>query len=767
MKKICTLFTLFVFLIQSSYAQLDIIGSVDFGRLFDITYDANVSNKLYAVTLQNHIVVSEDNGGSWDILYTVEIGQGAQAKDLRLSPDGSALIFSAYLPNSPLNEIRIYDIASATVIKTFPLPNQDDLAYVISYDVYEDDTDILIVDTNYPDGINILGKTFYTSDGGLNWSLIYTTEGNDTVFINDVAISPTDPEKLYLTRGNGSTGIDGGLFISEDAGQTWDEKLTGIVLDPITFNPLNAQDILMGTGISFGATPENLYRSVDGGENFTIVPISWTNDILNSINVIRYNETDPSQIIILEENEIVISEDGGSTWENFVYPNDDPESYYYGLNASYNPENSEEIFISANYVPLFSQDGGETLTWSKNKYFTSTGNMDLFINDTNQHLYYGVQFGYVHRDLSTSIDTPYDIVPLNIFSNSPGQTQYADKITPNRLYTFSSSFFGSNLKVSDDHGVNKTEILSLFKNNFTAVATFPDNPQKILAAFAGFEPNETELKQIDFNDLNNVVVTDVVLPNLGFINQILIDDAGKIMLSIGVEIYSSEDGGATWTNNSNGLEIMTANDLIFDLQKNSLNSSELAIASSKGIFISTNGGDTWERKTNSLVYNVAFSTVQEGAIIASTYSSDVSNFSLHFSTDSGENWETINNEQLLHIGARSSKYIFNENSVKAYIGTFDLGLIEYTIDLTVLGSPDIENHSNKLQLFPNPTTDHVNIFLEGSHVSQITLYSMSGAQILSTEESSTIDMSTLEAGVYLIRIKDTNNAVFFKRIIKK
>src|SRR5690606_14510200 len=416
--------------------QLEVTGSIDFGRIFDVTYDANVPNKIYAVTMGNHIVVSEDNGASWDILYSLLIGQGASIKDLKLSPDATALTFSAYLQNSPSNEIMVYDIASATITKTFPLPNQSDNAYVSSYDFYDGNMDVLLVDTNYQVGISTEGKTFYTSDGGANWSQIYYTNENDTVFLNDVAISPNDPQKIFLTRGNGSTSIDGGLFVSEDAGQNWEEKLPGIILDPITFDPTNGQNILMGTGISFGSTVENLYKSTDGGDSFTIVPITWTEGILDCINVIRFNENNPSQIIILEENEIVISEDGGTTWENFVYLDENPESYYYGLNASYNPQNSNEIFISSNYYPMFSANGGETLAWSKSPYFSSTGNMDLYLDGTNANLYYGVQFGYVHRDLNTGVDTPYDIVPLNIFSNDPGQTQYADKVTPNRIYTF-------------------------------------------------------------------------------------------------------------------------------------------------------------------------------------------------------------------------------------------------------------------------------------------------------------------------------------------
>src|SRR5690606_10371444 len=411
---------------------------------------------------------------------------------------------------------------------------------------------------------------------------------------------------------------------------------------------------------------------------------------------------------------------------------------YYGLNASYNPQNSDEIFISSNYYPMFSADGGETLAWSKSPYFSSTGNMELYLDGTNASLYYGVQFGYVHRDLNTGVDTPYDIVPLNIFSNDPGQTQYADKVTPNRIYTFKKSFMGSSLKVSDDNGATKNELLSLFTNKFTAVATFPNTPQTILAAFGGFDPSETQLKQIDFSDINNVAVTDITLPNLDYINEILIDDAGKIIMTVGIEVYSSTDGGATWANNSTGLEAMNANDLIFDLQKDPLNTDRMALASSKGIFISEDGGENWEQKTTSLVYKVGFSTETAGAMVASTNSSQVSEFMLHYSTDNGETWETISNDQLLAIGSGSSQYDFDDNSVTVYIGSFDLGLVEYTIDLSVMGTPEFGNGDDAIAIYPNPTSAELNISLKNSNVKEVAIYSLTGAKVLDVADVSNI-----------------------------
>ena len=767
MKRLITIYFLFLyFSVTPVFSQISIEGSQDFGRIFDLTYDAAVANKVYALTLGNHIVVSENNGATWEILYTLPIGESASIEQLKLTPDGAGLSFAVYTPNNSNSAVVLYDILSAQVVKTFALPNQNVDAYVSSYDFYNEDVNILLLDTNYGIGIP-LGKTFYTTDGGINWNEIYFTENYDTVFINNVVISPNDPNKLFLTRGNGRLGVQGGLFVSEDAGQNWEEKLPNIILGPLAFDPSNDNIILLGTGISFGSTVENLYKSTDGGSTFEVVPINWNGGILNCINVIRYNTSNPAQIIILEENEIVVSKDAGSTWQNFVYLEDNPESYYYGLNASFNPYNSQEIFISGNYFPLFSEDGGETLTWTKTPYFSSTGNMDLYRDGTANNLYYGVQYGYLHLDLNSGIDTSYEILPLNYSTNNSGITQYADQITPNRLYTFTSSFIGSFLKVSDDNGATTSDLTNVFLNNFTAVATFPGFPETILAAFGGFSSSDTVLKKIDFSDINNVIESDITLPIIDYIKGALIDDAGKIILSLGVEIYSSTDGGTTWTNNSNGLEPMNpASDLIFDLQRDPLNEDRLAVASSKGVFISNDGGQNWEQKSTNSVFQIGFSTETEGAIVASTYSSLFTVFALHYSTDNGDTWQTISNEQLLHIGSRSSAYLFSENSVKVFVGSYDLGLMAYTIDLSTAGTPDYIK-ADEIRVYPNPAKSVINIELSDAKISEAVLYNLTGQQVLKLEGVGVINVSQLNAGIYLLRVLTSTDKKFFKRIVIK
>jgi len=261
--------------------------------------------------------------------------------------------------------------------------------------------------------------------------------------------------------------------------------------------------------------------------------------------------------------------------------------------------------------------------------------------------------------------------------------------------------------------------------------------------------------------------TNISLRKIDIVNSIIIDYNGKIILPIGTEVYSSLDGGTPWINSSAGLEIMTEGDIIFGLQQDPLNENRFALASSKGIFISEDGAESWVRKATDLVFNIAFSTETEGAMVSSTYSSEHSEFALHYSTDGGENWETINNEQLLSIGSSYSNYFFYDDSVKVYIGTYAIGLVEYTIDLSALGTPVLGPKENNLFIYPNPTEGEVNFVLRGSEVHHITLYTLTGAKILETSNSHTLNISRLETGVYLARVKNNKDEVFFKRVLKK
>ncbi|WP_417236944.1 VPS10 domain-containing protein [Bizionia paragorgiae] len=750
---------------QNVNAQFEITGSEDYGRIFDLTYDPNIQDRVYALTLSTHLLVSEDNAQTFEILYSLPATEGVRLENLKIDTTGEKLTFSVYNGKSEINKIVIFDLNTQTIEKNIYLPNSFDLAWVNSYSFYSSDYNYLLMDTIWQVGAANYGKTFYTTDGGDTWTEVYYTENYDTVFLWNVAISPYNPNKLFLMRGNGETSVDGGIFISDNGGQTWTEKLAGITNYPIAFHPTNPNEILLGSYIPSGRHDENIYKSTDAGETWDIIPIQWTPGILDCINVIKYNPSDPNNIIVLEENEILVSNDGANTFNIYPYPAEDVHSYYFGLNASYNPTNNNEILISNNWHPLKSNDGGATVNWIQNPFFTSTDRVVYSEIDTNENLYYGVQFGYIHRNLSTNIENPYEILPLNYVSTDPGTTLYADKYIPEKVFIFKGGFMGSTLELSNDNGATKTLLYSTFLNYCTAVASYPTNNNEMLAAFSDFNANQVELVKFNFEDPQNPSTVIINLPETGVINAIVIDetDSDMFTLSVGNKIYRTLDGGNNWTHLTTGV-------LVSDLKQNPLNSNQWAIATGEGVLLSNDNGQTWNNVWPEDVFSIKFSNKTNGHIIALTYHNGnstgiTSYFNIHATSDGGTNWHTITNEQLESIGSRSADCKFTDDSAIIYIGTDDLGLVEYTLEFDLLSIPS-HLGNEQVVLYPVPTENELNVKIFNQEPGKITIYNLQGLKVVeTTTNNQPISVGNLLPGTYLAKI-EINNKTFFKRFIK-
>ena len=96
--------------------------------------------------------------------------------------------------------------------------------------------------------------------------------------------------------------------------------------------------------------------------------------------------------------------------------------------------------------------------------------------------------------------------------------------------------------------------------------------------------------------------------------------------------------------------------------------------------------------------------------------------------------------------------------------TVDMGAYEFGSS-PALSVNDFNTAVNKIKLYPNPVTATLNIETT-SHLKQATIYSVLGAEVLSTT-SKTINTSNLKTGIYLIKIEDEIGTILTKRFIKQ
>ncbi|GAB1404754.1 hypothetical protein MASR1M74_19330 [Lentimicrobium sp.] len=72
---------------------------------------------------------------------------------------------------------------------------------------------------------------------------------------------------------------------------------------------------------------------------------------------------------------------------------------------------------------------------------------------------------------------------------------------------------------------------------------------------------------------------------------------------------------------------------------------------------------------------------------------------------------------------------------------------------------------SSLKLYPNPVSTR--LFLEGSSVDVIEVYSLSGKMMLSVERpNGFLDLGELESGMYLLRVKSSQQVTTY-RVVKK
>ncbi len=104
----------------------------------------------------------------------------------------------------------------------------------------------------------------------------------------------------------------------------------------------------------------------------------------------------------------------------------------------------------------------------------------------------------------------------------------------------------------------------------------------------------------------------------------------------------------------------------------------------------------------------------------------------------------------------------------------DLKIYNYALNASQVGelysnntlsSPDFEQNNLKVSLYPNPVRDILNIETE-TEIKSVDIYNLQGQKI-KTALSKQVNVSDLSAGIYMVRIEDTNNAVETKRIVKE
>jgi xyloglucan-specific exo-beta-1,4-glucanase len=792
MKKTKLFFFLILSILSHSfvYSQLEELKTRDITNIKDLKYDLTIENRMYASTRGNHLVYSNDNGLNWSILHTEPNGF---ILEMNLAKNSNQLHFLHEQSNQ--YSIKFYSLQIHEVEKTIDLPSENGFPYAIkNYDVSEDEQTILVNSLVYESEYFSRTKIYKSSNGGQNWDLIYDSNEAESTHVNNLKMDPNNSEKFILARGIGNDMVHGGLWISENGGQTWSEHFEGITFNSIAFHPTNANEIWIGSGDNMHEPTETrLYKTMDGGLNWELINLEWTPFQKNAINGIAFHPIDPNYMVILEENEMATTADGGETWQYVSDPNPTNSliGYYLATNPTFNPFNFNEYVADGRIAP-FKISGENTLNIS-GQYFGSKGN--VFVSQTPNNTIYV----YYRNNNGLYEYNNYNQLANNIYSYGYiDQLAYfdpmirVDKTNYGRLYQLHQHFYYG----SDGELLNK-RIFNVRRNYYdyapvivmeteaaeiNEAVTFSSNPNLFVASFSdfGYYP---QLFKANILNSENPEVTQIPLPlqSTGRVNYVEINESNpeEILIAQRARLYKTQNGGQTWIEINEGLEdlintaaldIMESYDHISKVEKNPFNPHHYLMTTNKGVYESMDGANSWTKISTQTTQNVFISPKTEGHIILYTSTSENSDLTVKATSDGGNTWVEYPIQTDYHlrsgIGEYTSDVLFQEDSAQIFIGTEDLGIIVFTIEFETMNISDpVLLEQSKALIYPNPTTNFIQIASK-KEVKEVQIYDLNGKLILISQNDK-INVSHLISAPYIIKIIDEKGEITTSRFLKK
>jgi photosystem II stability/assembly factor-like uncharacterized protein len=153
-------------------------------------------------------------------------------------------------------------------------------------------------------------RVWRSKDDGNNWRAVSPVL--DESAISAVEIAEADPRVVLVGTENG------GIFRSQDGGDTWSDDIAGPVLPGFTVTrlmtaPNNAQHVY-ATVANFGSS--HVFRSKDGGATWTDIDRRRLPDVPH--HAIAISRSKPSTIYVCSDAGVYVSTDAGETWKSLT-----------------------------------------------------------------------------------------------------------------------------------------------------------------------------------------------------------------------------------------------------------------------------------------------------------------------------------------------------------------------------------------------------------------------------------------------------------------
>ena len=507
-----------------------------------------------------------------------------------------------------------------------------------------------------PDGQNpVGGKIFRTLDGGKNWTEILDCGA----LVRWMAIDPTDTRILYAATGifDRCNVRPEGVLKSIDGGKTWkniNNGLTNLVVGGLVMDPRNPKVLYAATGQHDGfgggpmATFGGVYVTRDGGQ-------LW-DEILHGPNAafvpsaITLAPSNPDIVYVVEGITFYRSRDAGKSWTSYITA---PRGGHIGIPIAVtsDPKNPDVIYINSYVGGVFkSIDGGETWNISSEGY---TGAWINYVGMDPQHpeIVYAVGGLGIAKSIDAGqgwayVNPKHEVPPVSSLSINPLNAQNV---------IASTGYSGLILRTTDG-GESWTTVfnpmlpLRYFENLHSVVqfARFSGNADIIYAAGRSAEATAAlnrftkslgVLKSTD-DGAHWEFVTNGLIADLN-INTVAIHPSNPNIVYAGTlngGIYQTSDAGAYWQAIGGNFAMDIRSIAIDPVNPKIL----YAGTEGSGVFRSTDGGLTWKHGGIGLDPNATIrSIVIDPTNPANVWAAD-NRSGVYRSTDRGDTWSIAN-----------------------------------------------------------------------------------------------------------------------------
>jgi photosystem II stability/assembly factor-like uncharacterized protein len=593
-----------------------IFKSTDTGRSFTQIFDDALTQSIGDIDLFK---------GNPNIIYVGTGEPNAGGGSINYDGNGVYKSLDAGLSWKP---VGLEDVGSIGRVKVHP--TNPDIVFVAAMGH--------LFATNHERGI------FRTTNGGASWeNVLFISDSTGGI---DLCIHPTNPLIVYAAMWERNRrqdyrnygGASGGIFRSNDGGNTWTRLNNGLLAGKlgrigIDISESNPSILYAAMSDTIGLL-KGIYKTTNGGDSWSRTGASMEPNNANQwwYCILNVAPTNPD-IVYFSGLEVYKTTNGGTTWENtfrnahvdmhgvFIHP-EDPQFVLLGgdggVDISYNGGNTYTHILSLPCTQFYTcevdfliphryyggtQDNGtlRTLTGSANSWSSIYGGDGFWVKvdpKDNKYVYAESQFGGFGRSVNGGSNFTSAKSGISSSERNNWRAPFIlDPVNPSVLY-----FGTSRVYKSTNRAVSWTAISPDLTNG-----TGPDGRIGTLYALSASEIDGKILYAgTDDGNVWNTLTggspwnkIDAGLPER-WVTSVACDpfDAATAYVtfsgyrwdSYATHVFRTRNNGQSWEDIGNGLPDLPANDIVID----PLIPNVYYLATDGGVFVTKNGGTSWE-----------------------------------------------------------------------------------------------------------------------------------------------------------------------------